>query len=89
MVSRIRNLQNRTKFTQEATVTVKPWAIASQAESFFVNSYKQNATKGREIMEKAITIVKAEAEEKLKDLEKIKTSAEENFKSVLPTAKHV
>lgn len=82
--------RSRTKFTQEASVTVKPWAIAGQAENFLVNTYKQNAAKGREVMEKAITVVKAETEEKLRDLERLKLSAEENFKGVLPTpAKHV
>jgi hypothetical protein len=61
----------------------KVGVIAGKAESWFTNVYKQNAAKGRDIMEQAISKIKAEAEEKIRDFERIKIEAEDSVKETV------
>jgi len=65
-----------THLTQEARVTVYTFGISRRVEEFCVQSFKQNAAKGKELMEPAIqkmmefkTKIKQEAEEKLQAME--------------------
>jgi len=49
-----------TNFSQHATFTAFPFGIKGKMESVCLAAFKKNATKGREIMEQAILIVKQE-----------------------------
>jgi len=73
--------RNWTHFDQSAKVTAFPWGVARKIEEFFCNSFKKNASKGREIMEDAIVRVKQECETNLNSLDsfaaKVKNEADQ------------
>jgi len=72
-----------TQFIQEAKVAAFSYGVARQTEQYCVNAFRQNAAKGREIMEQAIRKIKQEAEGSLVAVEgmtgRIKHEAEESF----------
>jgi len=72
-----------TQLMHEAKVTAFPYLLSRQTEQYCVNAFRQNAAKGREIMEQAIRKIKLEAEESLVAVEgmtgRIKHEAEESF----------
>jgi len=58
-----------TQFHQHARVTSFTFGISKLIEDFCVQTFKQNASKGRDLMEQAITSIKKETEEKLNAME--------------------
>jgi len=70
-----------TLFKQEACVKAFAFGIANKIEEFAVQSFRQNATKGRELMEHAVSRIKQEAEDTLNAVEefgmKMKQDAEQ------------
>eukprot|EP01114_Cavostelium_apophysatum_P022555 TRINITY_DN819_c0_g1_i1.p1 TRINITY_DN819_c0_g1~~TRINITY_DN819_c0_g1_i1.p1 ORF type:complete len:179 (-),score=30.28 TRINITY_DN819_c0_g1_i1:77-613(-) len=53
-----------THFEQQARVTSFTFGVSKKIEDFCVQTFKQNATKGRELMEQAILRVRKETEER-------------------------
>ncbi|EGG17439.1 slowmo family protein [Cavenderia fasciculata] len=82
-----------TLFKQEAKITSSVFGVARKMESFCLDKFKKNSTKGRGIMEEAIQraeALKLDAEESFKDIEEsidkaissVKKEAEESFKDI-------
>jgi len=76
-----------THFKQEAKITAFPYGVSRQVENWCVSLFRQNASKGRSIMENAISRVKQEAEEGLNALDemgsRIKQEAEDTMNAVV------
>jgi len=76
-----------TDFTQEAKITAFPYGVSRRIEDLAVQTFRQNASKGRELMEQAIKKIKQEAEEGLVAVEEIssrfKHEAGESFDAVV------
>jgi len=62
-----------TQFHQSARVTAFTFGISKMVEEFCVHTFTQNASKGRDLMEQAITMIKKETEEKLNAMEEFGT----------------
>jgi len=79
-----------TQFQQEGRVSAFTFGISRMVEDFCVNTFKQNASKGRELMESSIQKIKKESEDKMKEMEefgsRLKVEAEVllNNNTVLP-----
>mmetsp|Transcript_22164 Transcript_22164/g.30916 ORF Transcript_22164/g.30916 Transcript_22164/m.30916 type:complete len:221 (-) Transcript_22164:1075-1737(-) len=73
MCTYTRNKENRlwTSLAQQAKVSAFPYGVSKKIEEFSVQTFRQNAAKGREFMEQAITKLQKEAEEKLNAVEEI------------------
>jgi len=74
-----------THFSQDAKITAFPFGIKGKIEKFCLDKFVSNATKGREIMEQAISRVKME-QQKLEELaEEGLATLERAAREALPT----
>jgi len=75
-----------TNFIQEAKVTVFTYGISRKVEEMCAQMFRQNASKGRDLMEQTIARIKQETEEKLLAVEefsnRMKKETEEKLQAV-------
>jgi len=75
-----------THFSQDAKITAFPFGIKGKIESYCLDKFVSNATKGREIMEQAIAKVKSQQQSLQGFAEESIASLERAAREALPNA---
>lgn len=72
----------RTDYSHNAKFTAFPYGVSKKIEDYALQSFRNNAPKGRQIMEQVIVRIKAELDDSLAKAERLKTEAEESIAAI-------